>query len=418
MATALNSGTLGLQLERVRRTIPQLWYNENVFLNRLKSREDLTVSTRPTRVPLDIQTGGNSGVVNLEGGDMGRGSAGTRAVGLLSNAYYRHAIEWSELAEVANDSTEKSIQNYIEKEVGRGMKNFRAFLDSIAQGNGGDQLDTVTAYTVGDPSISVTTPQRFADQQIIQIITGAIGGAVKGNMTITYVDWLNKKLFLVAAPGFTPAAGDSILAENATNVANSGMAGIQSYQVSSSSGTFLSLNRSAFPGRLTTPYQPGGNAPITPAYGRLLLNTMRARNGIDGGIASNGFFYMNMDQEAAWENTGLVITQNIYQQVTGDSSVDQIKKLPPKTLAGYPIVTSVKATQGRIDFIAEDHWFKQEIYPLDFYEVDKKTMFPIYGASGGLATTKITYLVFGGNIGCDDPAAGAYGDGLTIPSGY
>lgn len=418
MSTALNAGTLALQLEKVRRTIPQLWFNENVFLTKLSTREDLEVSTRPTRVPLDIQAGGNGGVVNLDGGDMGRGSAGTRAVGLLSNAYYRWAIEWSELAEVANDSSGKSIQNYVEKEVGRGMKNFRAFLDSLVQGNGADQLDTVTAYTSGDPSVTVTTPARFSDQQIIQFITGAVGGAVKGTATISYVDYLNKKLFLTSVPGFTPAAADSILAENATNVANSGVAGIQSYQVSSASGTFLTLTRATYPGRLTTPYVSGGGLAITPAYGRLLLNLMRIRNGVDGGIASNGFFYMNLDQEAAWENTGLVITQNIFQQVTGDSSVDQLKKMPPKSLSGYPIVPSVKATQGRIDFIAQDHWFRQEIYPTDFYEVDNKTVFPIYGGSGGLASTKITYLVWGGNIGCDDPAAGAYGDTLQIPSGY
>jgi hypothetical protein len=403
-------------LEKVRRTIPQLWFNENVFLTKLQAREDLEVSTRPTRVPLDIQAGGNGGVVNLDGGDMGRGSAGSRAVGLLSNAYYRWAIEWSELSEVANDSTGKSIQNYVEKEVGRGIKNFRAFLDSLVQGNGSDQLDTVTAYTSGDPSVTVTTPARFSDQQIIQFVTGAVGGAVKGTAQISYVDYLNKKLFLTATPGFTPAAADSILAENATNVANSGIAGIQSYQVSSASGTFLSLNRATYPGRLTTPYQPGGSAAITPAFARLLLNSMRIRNGVEADNTS-GFFYMNLDQEAAWENTGTVVTQNIMQQITGDASQDMLKKLPPKTLAGRSIVTSVKATQGRIDYIAQDHWFKQEIYPLDFYEVDGKTMFPIYGASGGLASTKITYLVFGGNIGCDDPAAGAYADGLTIPAG-
>jgi hypothetical protein len=419
MSAAVNSGTLALQLEKVRRTIPQLWFNENVFLTKLQAREDLEVSTRPTRVPLDIQAGGNGGVVNLDGGDMGRGSAGSRAVGLLSNAYYRWAIEWSELSEVANDSTGKSIQNYVEKEVGRGIKNFRAFLDSLVQGNGSDSLDTVTAYTVGDPSLTVTTPARFSDQQILQIVTGAIGGAVKSTVTITYVDYLNKKLFLTAAPGGTaPAAGDTLIAENATNVANSGMAGIQSYQVSAAGGTFLSLNRASFPGRLTTPYQNGGGLALAPAFARLLLNSMRIRNGVENGIAKNGFFYMNLDQEAAWENTGTVITQNIFQQVTGDSSVDQLKKMPPKNLAGYPIIPSVKATQGRIDFIDEDHWFKQEIYPLDFYEVDGKTMFPIYGASGGLASTKITYLVFGGNIGNDDPAAGAYSDNLLIPAGY
>lgn len=418
MATALNAGTLALQLEKVRRTIPQLWYNENVFLTKLQTRDDMEVSTRPTRVPLDIQAGGNGGVVNLDGGDMGRGSAGQRAVGLLSNAYYRWAIEWSELSEVANDSSQKSIQNYVEKEVGRGMKNFRSFLDSIIQGNGSDQLDTVTAYTAGDPSITVTSPARFSDQQIIQIITGAVGGAVKGTATISYVDYINKKLFLTAAPSFNPAANDSVLAENATNVANSGMNGIQNMQVSSTSGTFLTLNRATYPGRLTTPYQAGGNAAITPAFGRLLLNSMRIRNGVEAGVESNGFFYMNLDQEAAWENTGLVITQNIMQQITGDSSQDQLKKMPPKTLAGYPIVPSVKATQGRIDFIAQNHWFRQEILAPDFYEVDGKTVFPIYGASGGLASTKITYLVFGGNVATDDPGAGAYADGLSIPTGY
>jgi hypothetical protein len=418
MATAVNSQTLATQLEKVRRTIPQLWFNENVFLTKLKAREDLEVSSRPTRVPLDIQAGGNGGVVNLDGGDMGRGSAGSRAVGLLSNAYYRWAIEWSELAEVANDTSGKSIQNYVEKEVGRGIKNFRAFLDSLVQGNGSDQLDTVTAYTVGDPSLTVTTPARFSDQQIIQIVTGAVGGAIKSTVQISYVDYLNKKLFLVAAPaGTAPAAADSLLAENATNVANSGIAGIQSYQVSSASGTFLSLNRATYPGRLTTPFQAGGNAAITPAFARLLLNTMRVRNGIDADTTS-GFFYMNLDQEAAWENTGLVITENIFQQIKGDESVDQLKKMPSRTLAGRSIVTSVKATQGRIDYIADDHWFKQEIMPLDFYDIDGKTVFPIYGASGGLASTKITYLVFGGNIGNDDPGAGAYATGLSVPQGY
>lgn len=418
MATALNAGTLALQLEKVRRTIPQLWFNENVFLTKIGTREDLEVSTRPTRVPLDIQAGGNGGVVSLDGGDMGRGSAGQRAVGLLSNAYYRWAIEWSELAEVANDSSGKSVQNYVEKEVGRGMKNFRAFLDSLVQGNGSDQLDTVVAYTVGDPSITVSTPARFSDQQIVQVITGAVGGAVKSTNTISYVDYLNKKIFLTAVPaGTAPAAGDSILAENATNVANSGVAGIQSYQVSSASGTFLTLNRATYPGRLTTPYVSGGATAITPAFGRLLLNLMRLRNGVEADITS-GFFYMNLDQEAAWENTGLVITQNIMQQISGDASQDQLKKMPPRTLAGRQIVPSVKATQGRIDYIAQDHWFRQEIYPTDFYDVDGKTVFPIYGGSGGLASTKITYLVWGGNIGCDDPAAGAYADGLSIPTGY
>jgi hypothetical protein len=196
------------------------------------------------------------------------------------------------------------------------------------------------------------------------------------------------------------------------------MAGIQSYQVSSTSGTFLGLSRATYPGRLTTPYVAGGSAAITPAFGRLLLNLMRLRNGVEAGVENDGFFYMNLDQEAAWENTGLVVTQNIMQQITGDASQDMLKKLPPKTLAGYPIVPSVKATQGRIDFIALKHWFRQEILPPDFYEVDGKTVFPLYGASGGLASTKITYLVFGGNVGCDDPAAGAYADGLSIPSGY
>jgi hypothetical protein len=78
------------------------------------------------------------------------------------------------------------------------------------------------AYTSGDPSVTVSTPARFSDQQVVIIVTGAVGGAVKSTNTISYVDYLNKKIYFTATPaGTAPAAGDSILAENATNVANS-----------------------------------------------------------------------------------------------------------------------------------------------------------------------------------------------------
>src|SRR5260370_30596810 len=63
-----------------------------------------------------------------------------------------------------------------------------------------------------------------------------------------------------------------------------------------------------------------------------------------------------------------------------------------KTMSGIPIKSSVNADQTRVDFLDLSHWGRAVLKDIDFYEVNGNTVFPIYGASGGLAASYIFYF--------------------------
>ena len=131
---------------------------------------------------------------------------------------------------------------------------------------------------------------------------------------------------------------------------------------------------------------------------------------------------MGPDQMAAWENTAIQVASTIQNQITGDSSQDMLKHHTPKTFMGYPIVNkgmgNIHAKQGRIDGVCLKCWGRVENQPIDFLEYGGQTVFPQYGASGGLAASTFFYLWTGCNAFMDNPRAGFFGDTLAIPSGY
>ena len=89
-----------------------------------------------------------------------------------------------------------------------------------------------------------------------------------------------------------------------------------------------------------------------------------------------------------------------------------------KTMSGVPIKSSVNADQTRVDFLDLSHWGRAVLKDIDFYEVNGNTVFPIYGASGGLAASYIFYFDTAFQIWSDSPRSGAFIDTLARPSGY
>lgn len=87
-------------------------------------------------------------------------------------------------------------------------------------------------------------------------------------------------------------------------------------------------------------------------------------------------------------------------------------------MAGAPVRVSFSWDKTRIDFVNTDIWGRAELKPAGFYEVDGQKIFPIRGASGGLASSMIFYLVASFNLFINNPALASYIYGLTIPSGY
>ncbi|HEV2305967.1 MAG TPA: hypothetical protein VGR93_10640, partial [Candidatus Acidoferrales bacterium] len=120
----------------------------------------------------------------------------------------------------------------------------------------------------------------------------------------------------------------------------------------------------------------------------------------------------------AWEQLGISISQIIKEGAGGRASDLDLLFTGELTMAGVPIKSSINANQARIDFLDLSHWGRAVMQDIDFYDVGGQTVFPIYGASGGLAAAYIFYFVTGFQVWNESPRSGAYIDSLAIPTGY
>jgi hypothetical protein len=335
----------------------------------------------------------------------------------LVPVYFFQASQYTKATEINTNSDEKAIEDYAMLTMKDAMEQFNVCMESVLQGDGSNTLDTVVSLSNGNTTINVNNANWFVDNQDIDIWS-ALGGNFLGTVTILSVDGPNNQLNLNAAVPAGTIAGCLLLVSGSAGVANSGLFGIKYWQVSSNTGSVGNLARSAYPGKLTTPHVSGNNQALTPAKARIFQAQMQAAMGIEAAEKSELEFHMNTDMAAAWENVGLLVSQVIQNQIKGDNSVDMLKKDVPQTFAGRPTLKSIHATPGRIDGIAFKHWFRCENQPIDYYEVGGQTLFPTYGASGGLNTSTLFYLWTGVQIGNENVRAGVYGDGFAIPTGY
>ena len=76
-------------------------------------------------------------------------------------------------------------------------------------------------------------------------------------------------------------------------------------------------------------------------------------------------------------------------------------------MSGMPIKSSVNADQTRVDFLDLSHWGRAVMKDIDFFEVGGQTVFPIYGATGGISASFIFYFDTGFQVLDDTPRSGA-----------
>jgi hypothetical protein len=421
MAPGLNQNAIALQIEAVRPEVPLLYQVDKTLLGLIKKKAKglQTVSSRAYRAPVEITAGGAIRQFNPDGGNLGRGSALKTEVMLINQFYFDFAVEYTALAEIATDDKEKAVENYVTRQMTRMMEQFNAGIEAIlAYGDSSGTLDTVVS--VSGQVVTVNNANQFFDNQLIQVFSAT--GVLRGLFQILTADAIANT---ITADPTTPLpggiiAGDFLSVDGCVgpSVASSSLNGINTLQISSSVGSYLGIQRSAYPGRLSTPFIAGNNSFITPQRGRALINLVRTAMGIESPDASKFVWHFNVDQEAAIENIGLIVSTIIQNQIKGDASEDMLKKMPPKTFGGRPIFANIHAQPGRIDGLPLEHWFRAEIQPLDFYEVNGQTLFPIYGNDGGLAASFITYLWWGWNMASENLRAGVYSTGNAIPTGY
>ena len=424
MAQGTVAQTFALQKEKVRPQLTLLYQLDDTLWSEIESRTDVeVVSSRPTRIPLELLAGGTFTTNTPDGGDLGLGSAPVTDFMVLVPTYFFQCSQWTKQAEISTNAKEKAIEDYAKGTMKRAMKNFRTYMEAIfTQGAGDNMLDTVaTTAPVGAVSIVVNNANQFQDQQPVDVWT-ATGGTFVTSFTVASVDANNKTLWLAGPLGVQCTAGYGLYVKGSAGVANSGLYGLFQAAVSTNSGTAFGLSRASYPGKLTMPYVNGGNQPITPSTARKLTGQMQIALGATAAFELDLQINLGPDQMAAWENTAIQVASIIQNQVKGDESEDMLKKHTPKTFMGYPIVNkgmgNIHAKQGRIDGVCLNCWGRVENQPIDFLEYGGQTVFPQYGASGGLNTSTFFYLWTGCNAFMDNPRAGFFSTNLTVPSGY
>ena len=424
MAQGTVAQTFALQHEKVRPQLSLLYQLDATLWNEIKSRTDVeVVSSRPTRVPLELLAGGTFTSNSPDGADLGLGSAPVTDFMTLVPTYFFQCSQWTKQAEISTNSDQKAIEDYSKLLMKRAMENFNTYMEAVfTQGDGSNTLDTVAVTApAGQNYIIVNNANQFQDQQPFDVWT-AINGTFVETATVQSVDAANKTLWLAAPLGAQATAGYPLLVRGSAGVSNSGLFGLFTYALASNTGTVAGLSRAAYPGKLTTPHVDAGGFALNQSQARRMQGQLKIAIGALKAVELDLQFNMGPDMLAAWENTGIAVSQVIQNQLTGDRSQDMLKKHTPKTFMGYPIIGegegNIHAKQGRIDGMALKTYFRCENQPIDYYEVGGQTIFPAYGGSGGLAASSFFYLWTGVQVGCENVRSQVYLDNASVPTGY
>jgi len=359
----------------------------------------------------------------MDGGDLGRGSGTIYDVAQVTPVFFRHAVEITKLVEYASNAPDKAVENAAKREVKNAMVQFRSFLDKVMQTNGNGVLGTIGSIaTTGLPSgvaaqFAMAKPpgaQLFYYNQTVQVYDPTLT-TNRGSANVLLVDPFNSLIQVDALPSGT-SANDLVVHDGLTGSQPTSLFGILYHQTNATTGTWLNLNRATYPVELATPRVNGNSSALTPGAVRLAIN--KVRKSLGSNQVSKLIAYTSLEQEHQWEQLGVTISQIIKEGAGGRASDLDLLFTGEKSMAGVPIKSSINANQSRVDFLDLSHWGRAVMTDIDFYDVGGQTVFPIYGASGGLASAYIFYFVGGFQVWNESPRSGAFIDNLAIPTGY
>ena len=422
MASQANADVVALQLEKVRDKLPQLYENDDTFLSMAQKRGEVeTVSSRNMRIPLQLLPGGKGSGVSMDGGDLGLGGATKYDVAQVSPIFFKWGVQINKLVEYATNSSEKAIENAAKREVKNGMRNFRQFLDQLCQTNGNGVLGTVSS--VASNVLTMSVPYGAAnviDQNDYNIVDSGLT-TTRGAVTVTSHDPTTAQTITLAANAPAGTTATDLLVDKFVDPSGSGntvsLFGIKYHQNNATTGTWLNLNRATYPQQLQTARVNANSSALVPSFVRLAVNKVRLGLGADAIKQAKPIAYMHLRQSHAWENIGTVISQVILNQVQGSGQPDALPGTP-REMGTFPITEAIHADQTRIDFLTMAHWGRAVMQDIDYYKTGTQTIFPVYGASGGVAASYLFYFVTGFQLFVDNPRAGAFIDSLASPAGY
>lgn len=248
--------------------------------------------------------------------------------------------------------------------------------------------------------------------QTVQVFDSALA-INRGNGTITGYDVENK--IVTVTPQIAGVTGtDKIVTSGIASPSSlPALFGVPYHHSNASTGTWLGFSRATTPEIRANRVNAGSSA-LTLPLPRLAINKIGNRVGINNSFHPRA--WTHPAQQQAYEEIGQLVS--IIQKSTKEEGLNMYFGGNNMQLAGAAITPSYNWNPTRIDFVVDEVWGRAEILPIGFYKTDGRSIFEIRGASGGVATAEIFYMVVGMQTYVSNPAACSYIDNLAVPTGY
>jgi hypothetical protein len=413
----VEANVAGLELERVLPRVRTLFEREDKFYANVRKKDAEVISNRQMRVPLELRPGGKFQYFNADGGDLGRGGGPTYDKAVLTAVFMSENIEYTKLTQWSTDDARKAVLNAVRRMTATALDEIRRQIDSQLMQPGNGVIGTITTpTTAGGVDQYVCTTDGFGVRlmrygQDVQVYDATLA-VLRGSGTITFHDVENKTIKV------TPAIAGVIATDLLVTMGLSAPAslpalyGVPYHHSNASTGTWLGFSRVTTPEIRANRVNAAG-ATLTLPLPRLALNKIGNRVGIDNNFEPVA--WMHPAQAQAYEEIGQLMSS--IQKSAKSESLD-LYFGDNMQMAGAPVKRHFSWDKTRIDFIVNGVWGRAEILPIGFYKTDGRNIFEIRGASGGVATADIFYMVVGMQTYVDNPAACSYIDGLAVPAGY
>lgn len=417
MPAVNNSNALSLELEKVTSPLRELYESDDMFYSSISKGSVDKISQRQMRVPLEIAPGGSFSYFNPDGGDLGRGGGPQYDKAVVSCVFVNEAIEYTKAAEWGTDDSRKAVVQVVRRLISRSFLELRRQLDSQMMQTGNGAIGTigsvatsggVDTYTCDSDGFGV---RLMRQGQTIQVYDTTLA-TLRGSGVITSWDVENKQVEVTPAIAGAIATDRIVVNGISSPTALPAIFGVPYHDSNASTGTWLGFDRATTPQIRASAVDANNNA-LTLPLPRLAINKIGNRVGINNTFKPVA--WMHPCQQQAYEEIGQLIIQ-IHKQPKSEG-LDMYFN-DSMQMAGASVRTSFNWDMTRIDFISKEVWKRAEILPLGFYKTDGRNIFEIRGASGGVATSDIFYLVNGLQTYVNNPAACSYIHSLAVPSGY
>lgn len=424
------ASVVAIEIENVDDKVPLLFEREDVFYSSIEKRNVEVISSvvgapgipggagGAMRIPMEIKPGSAFGYWDPNGGDMGRGDGSTYNAAVISANNFILRVEWTYQSQISTDDQRKAVINNFKRLLSKSMAEFRTQIDRQCMTAGNGVLANPNAVSIGGgtgggdlwtvPATDGFGVRLLRNGQPVGIYDTTLA-TKKAEVKINFIDYPNRQVstFPSLAGALTT---DKIVASGL--LANPvGLYGVPYHYSAASTGTWLGFNRANTPEIRANRVNAGGALALP--FARLAVNKVGDRVGMEE--MSKCTAWMHPCQKQAYEELGQLMT--ILNQQPGDGKLN-LYFGDNMQMAGCPVKTSYSWDKTRIDFITADIWGRAELNPAKFYEVGGQKLFPLRGASGGLAAASIFYLVANFNLFINNPPKASFIDGLAIPSGY